>query len=137
MRKSNISFRKSRAVCHGTYSSWTTNSIVTESFLSPAPKTSKRTRRPCPKPKTTPTPEAPRFKPGKCGFSLKEWVLAALGSLGLMPVEAETAHVHSIWVKAQNDLLLLSTELAEENMMEEMCMAAGFLVLSTLTMYFI
>ncbi|XP_020926215.1 target of Nesh-SH3 isoform X46 [Sus scrofa] len=28
-----------------------------------APKTSKRTRRPCPKPKTTPTPEAPRFKP--------------------------------------------------------------------------
>ncbi|KAK2495665.1 hypothetical protein MC885_012634 [Smutsia gigantea] len=36
-----------------------------------APKTSKRTRRPRPKSKTTPTPEAPQTKSGKCGFLVK------------------------------------------------------------------
>jgi hypothetical protein len=50
---------------------WTTNLVITEGFLSSAPKTSKRTRRPRPKPKTTPTPEAPQTKLGKCGFLVK------------------------------------------------------------------
>lgn len=47
------------------------NSVVTKGFLSSAPKTSKRTRRPRPKHKTTPTSEAPQTKLGNCGFLVK------------------------------------------------------------------
>ena len=45
--------------------------LVTKGFLSLAPKISKRTRRPRPKHKTTPTTEAPQTKPGNCGFLVK------------------------------------------------------------------
>lgn len=47
------------------------DSVVTEDFLPSAPKTSKRTRRPRPKHKTTPTSEVPQTKLGKCGFLVK------------------------------------------------------------------
>lgn len=47
------------------------NSVVTKGFLSSAPKTSKRTHRPHPKHKTTPTSEAPQTKLGNCGFLVK------------------------------------------------------------------
>ena len=62
------------------------NSEVTEGFLSSAPKTSKRTRRPRPKLKTTTTPEAPHTKPGKCGFLVKGLRPCSSGEPGVAPV---------------------------------------------------
>lgn len=47
------------------------DSVVIEDLPSSAPKTSKRTRRPRPKHKTTPTTEVPQTKLGKCGFLVK------------------------------------------------------------------
>lgn len=46
----------------------TTDFVIIKDFLSSAPKTSKRTRRPRPKAKTTTTAEAPLTKPGKLSF---------------------------------------------------------------------
>lgn len=58
-------------MCHAIQSFRTTDYIITEGFLSSAPKTSKRTRHPRPKSKTTPSTEAPQTKLGKCGFLVK------------------------------------------------------------------
>lgn len=91
-------------MCHATFSFQTMDSVVTKGFLSSAPKTSKRTRRPRPKHKTTPTSEAPKKKLGNCGFLVKGVVLEALGSLGLMPEGEEIALVIPVLVKALVDL---------------------------------
>lgn len=113
-----VSFRKSGDVCSATRSCWATNSEITEGFLSSAPKTSKRTRRPRPKLKTTTTPEAPQTKPGNCGFLIKGLSLCSSGESGIDPAVRGVAHVSPMCVKARNGLLLLPpVELAEENVM--------------------
>lgn len=76
------------------------NSEVTEGFLSSAPKTSKRTRRPRPKLKTTTTPETPRTKLGKCGFLIKGLSPCGSGESGIDPAVGVVALVSPVRGKA-------------------------------------
>lgn len=82
MRKSS-KFIKLRA----TYPiSFELQTVLTEHFLSSVPKPTKQTRRPRPKPKTAPTPEAPQTKPGKCGFLVTGVFSEDLGKLLARPI---------------------------------------------------
>lgn len=89
------SFRKSGAMDHALHSFWTADSVVTEGFLSSAPKPPKQTRRPRPKPKTTTTTEAPQTKLGKCG--LKGLSPSSFGDPGIgVPGGSESQHGPSV-----------------------------------------
>lgn len=104
-----VSFRKSRDTCHTIHSFWTTDYVVTEDFLSSAPKTSKRTRRPRPKPKTTPTTEAPQTKLGKCGFLVKTLSPGRFSDSGIGAHDgSDSLCERSVWVKAQDDVGLFT-----------------------------
>ena len=81
---------------HGLHSFWTADSVVTEDFLSSAPKPSKRTRRPRLRSKPT-TTKAPQTKLGKCGFLGKGLSPSSFGESGMeVPGGSESAYEPSV-----------------------------------------
>lgn len=104
--------------------------LITEGFLSSAPKTSKRTRRPRPKPKTTPTTKAPQTRPGKCGFLVKRVSLSSSWESGSDADGRSDAHVADVCEGAKWSAAAATVELAREDVAGDTWVAAEFLMLS-------